>query len=117
MASQLTLDGKAVILQLVGKKMPLTEISKKNKKSQPCITKFLQKYRRTKTIHRKKESGRPSKLSKRDKARIIRETIKNRRSSLRKIKKNIDLKVTHQTIGNVLKDHNLKQDMLQISHC
>ena len=86
MAKQLTLDEKAQILEDSAKKVSMTEISKKPKKSQPCISNFLKRYKQSKTLHRKERSGRPPKVSQRDKSRVLREMAKNR-------KKRIDLLV------------------------
>ena len=105
MTKQLSEDEKAVILQLSTQKISSRKISKKIKNHNLV---WLNSHTNTKTIHLQTGSWRPPKLSKRDKAPIVREALKNRRITRKEIKKNTGIIVHETTIGNVLKEHGFK---------
>ena len=108
MAKQLSDNEKGTILELVGQKQSLRKISKKIKKDPKTVRNFMKKLRKTKSFKRKTGSGRPSKLTKKEKNHIKLHSLRNRFDTCKKIKDTLRLDVTPTTIGNVLKSFGIK---------
>ena len=108
MVKQLNEQEKVTILQMQDRKVSIQKISKKIKRNWNTVKNFLQKWTNTKSFAWNKGSGHPPKLSKRDKNMIIRESIKNRFDSSKKIKENLDVNVTCRTVRNVLISRGLR---------
>jgi IS30 family transposase len=78
---QLTDFEKGQIVTLHSTGMSTHQIGKKMRRSQPCIHKFLKRYRATKEYSRRPGSGRKRKTTAREDRYNVRQALKKRRIS------------------------------------
>jgi len=100
---------KLMIVEHKAKNWKISEISKKIKRNESTVRTFLKAYKARKSLKNRKSTGRPRKITPKQRRRLIRHVKKNRRQDIETIRENIDFThVTGRTINNELLQVGLK---------
>lgn len=109
---ELTSEERKIIIKLHLEHKKEREIARIVSRTQSTVHSIIKRYRDTGSVDNKQRSGRPSKVSNRLKAIIVREVKSNPRISGPKIAANVagthDVHVTPQTVRNILHKHGYK---------
>lgn len=107
--SHLNEKEKLTIIELKSKNAKIITISKRIKRNESTVRTFLKRYRKNKTLVNRRQTGRPRKLTPKQRRRLLREAKINRRHSVKKIRSDLGLEhVCESTINRALVAADLK---------